>query len=392
MPGLTELPPELCLLVAIHLPVSDLCSLRVSCSALKNICDLETVWVSRCQQDFRVQIRADIPAKYLYQNLLFKYGCLIGIWQRHNLKLYGGLLRVYYEAETGCIIFENLLPAPDIYQDLRRQRFLTLSLTSDRSGVTVENQDLLTFREKAVIRLEEEEEFSVTVPSLTDYISSPAEWRELLDTFREWDTSNNTEAAIMKFVSVFHNRNIFLYSRVLTPSWVQHHHGASQVSGSAILSSLAPGVFKGHYGCHGIELVHLQDGQGVKLTGDPNVPFNQVTFRVTRRDCLDLSLEQQRSVSQVREATEDPGGCQESGGTSQEGRANFLVPDGMVERTPVTWRDCLGRWPAEVQIASQMFQDSQFILANFVLFSQDEFALMLLDLNTISLYHRAKEL
>merc|ERR1711953_1477822 len=158
MPGLTELPPELCLLVASHLPVSDLCSLRVSCSALKNICDLETVWVSRCQQDFRVQIRADIPAKYLYHNLLF----------------YGGLLRVYYEAETGCIIFENLLPAPDIYQDLRRQRFLTLSLTSDRSGVTVENQDLLTFREKAVIRLEEEEEFSVTVPSLTDYISSPA--------------------------------------------------------------------------------------------------------------------------------------------------------------------------------------------------------------------------
>ena len=227
----------------------------------------------------------------------------------------------------------------------------------------------------------------MTVPSLTDYISSPAEWRELLDTFRGWDTSNNTETAIMKFVSVFHNRNIFLYSRVLTPAWCQHHHGA-QVSGSSILSSLKPGVFKGHYGCHGIELVHLQDGQGVKLTGDPNVPFNQVTFRVTSSHQLDLTEEQQRNISQLREATEEPRGCQEV----HSERTKFLVPEGMVERTPVSWRDCLGRWPAEVQIASQMFQDSQFILANLVLFSQDEFAVMLLDLNTISLYHRAKEL
>ena len=390
MPGLTSLPPELCLLIASHLPASDLCSLRSSCSALRNICDLEAVWLSRCQQDFSLHISPDIPAKNLYQKLLFKYGPLLGAWQRHNLKFYGGLLRVYYEADTGGIIFENLLPAPDIYQDLRRQKFLTLSLTSDQSGVSVENHDLLTFRERAVVRLEEEEEMVVTVPSLTDYISSPAEWRELLETFREWDSSTNTETAIMKFVSVYHNRNIFLYSRVLTPAWCQHHHGA-QASGSSILASLAPGVFKGHYGGHGVELVHLQDGQAVKITGDPNVPFNQVTVRVTSSQCLHLSEQQQLSVIQVREATEKAEDCHQVS-NSEAGRSKFMVPEGMVERIPVTWKDCLGRWPAEVQIASQMFQDSQFILANFILFSPDEFAVMLLDLNTISLYHRAKEL
>ena len=62
------------------------------------------------------------------------------------------------------------------------------------------------------------------------------------------------------------------------------------------------------------------------------------------------------------------------------------------QRRRVSWTDCVGRWPAQAQIASNMFQDSQFILANLILFSQDEFAVMLLDLNTISLYHRAKEL
>ena len=395
MPGLAELPPELCLLVVSQLPASDLCSLRASCSALRNICDLETVWVSRCRQDFNLHIAVDIPAKHLYQNLLFKYGRLLGTWQRHNLKFYGGLLRVYYEAETGGISFENILPAPDIYQDVRRQKFLTLSLTADHTEVAVENHDLLTFRERAVIRMEEDEEeepeLSVIVPSLTEYISSPAEWRDLLETFREMDTSTNTETAIMKFVSVFHNRDIFLYRRVLTPSWCQQYHG-TQSSGSSILSALAPGVFRGHYGHHGIELVHLQDGQAVKITGDPNVPFNQVTFRVTSSQCLHLSQEQQASVIQVREATEAAGDWPSQTVPETGRRTEFLVPEGMAERIPVTWRDCLGRWPAQVQIASQMFQDSQFILANFILFSPDEFAVMLLDLNTISLYHRAKEI
>ena len=50
------------------------------------------------------------------------------------------------------------------------------------------------------------------------------------------------------------------------------------------------GVFKGTYGPHGIELINLtyqksptEDGslilEGSKLTGDPNVPFREVSFR-----------------------------------------------------------------------------------------------------------------
>ena len=113
MPGLADLPPELCLLIVNNLAASDLCSLRSTCSVLRNICDLEAVWVSLCQRDFNIQISVDIPAKNLYQNLLFKYGPLLGTWQRHNLKFYGGLLRVYYEADTGVIIFENLNPTPE---------------------------------------------------------------------------------------------------------------------------------------------------------------------------------------------------------------------------------------------------------------------------------------
>ena len=84
----------------------------------------------------------------------------------------------------------------------------------------------------------------MTVPSLSDYICSPAEWRELLETFRTWDTTRSDTNAVMKFVSMYHNRNMFLYSRVLTKPWTEHHH-LHHSSGSPLLSSLLPGVFKG---------------------------------------------------------------------------------------------------------------------------------------------------
>jgi len=71
---------------------------------------------------------------------------------------------------------------------------------------------------------------------------------------------------------------------------------------------------------------------------------------------------------------------------------HFQVPMDMVERVPIRWTSCKGRWAAEAQIASHMFQDPQMIEANFVLFSQDEFAVMFLDLNSVSLFHRVLDL
>ena len=69
---------------------------------------------------------------------------------------------------------------------------------------------------------------------------------------------------------------------------------------------------------------------------------------------------------------------------------DFLVPESMNERIPIPHRKCLGRWVGEAQIAAHMFVDSSFIPANFILFSQDEFAVMFLDLNCISMFYRVQ--
>ena len=49
---------------------------------------------------------------------------------------------------------------------------------------------------------------------------------------------------------------------------------------------------------------------------------------------------------------------------------------------------CLGRWPAEAHVAAHWFTDDSFIPANFVLFNEDQFAVMFLELNSTAIYTR----
>ena len=49
---------------------------------------------------------------------------------------------------------------------------------------------------------------------------------------------------------------------------------------------------------------------------------------------------------------------------------------------------CLGRWPAVAHVAYDGFTDDSFIPANFVLFNEDKFAVMFLELNSTAIYTR----
>ena len=233
----------------------DVCRLRVSCSSLRDVCDLETVWISFCQQKYGLTFSvgdagsgrgASFSPKIFYQKLLHRYGPLLGLWQRRNLKFYGGLMKIYLTQDGNVFKFNHLLPVSDIFGDLQEQEFLTISL-DDKLEVVVTNHDEVTCEKPAELRYPDEEDgdrLSVVIPAMTDYISSPAEWRELLDTFRRRDTTVNTESALMKFVSVYHSRNMFCCQRVMTPAWARDHHGQHS-SGSPFLLSLKPGLFKG---------------------------------------------------------------------------------------------------------------------------------------------------
>ena len=390
---LLNLPPELVqVMVALLKSPRDLCHLRLVCTKLRDIVDNDCVWSKLCRDQFGVSISSQegVGSRVYYQQFASKFGPCVGLWQRKNLKFYGGLMKITFCQHSKSVLLINLIPNSEIKQDLREQVFLTISLGEDHE-IIITNHDILTSKEKAEIHFspDSEEELSVAIPSMIDYIASPAEWRDLLDHFRAWDTTANTESSLMKFVSVYHSRNMFTFSRVLTPEWVTEHHG-DHVSSSSQLTSLKPGLFKGQYGAHGVELVHLKDGQVVKVTGDPNVPFNQVTFRVTMKNKIVLPLETQRDVDDILQATVDDFQEYMIAGDSDTDTYDFLVPENMNVRVPIPWSKCLGRWVGEAQIAAHMFVDSSFIPANFLLFSEDEFAVMFLDLNCISMFYRVK--
>ena len=97
-----------------------------------------------------------------------------------------------------------------------------------------------------------------------------------------------------------------LYS--LCQAWYRRLPPISTTQFSERQKPISPGLFVGQYSVHGSEFVRLdvQEGsdgaylRGTKVTGDPNVPFDQITFEVTRPECLEISLEDQTSCTLLR--------------------------------------------------------------------------------------------
>ena len=54
----------------------------------------------------------------------------------------------------------------------------------------------------------------------------------------------------------------------------------------------------------------------------------------------------------------------------------------------ITSTKCLGRWPAKVHVAGEGFPDDSFIPANFVLLNNNQFAVMIIQLNSAQIYTR----
>jgi len=385
---LLDLPSEVFLNILSFLNPLDLCSIRIINVFCKDLCDKESVWISKAKSDYKVKLKVEesFSPRIFYQHVLHKFGPMFGLWQRQNLKFYSGILRVFYEDKT--VVFENLVPTQDIYSDLERLKFLTVTMMTENKKPMVTSHDKMTSTQNVKFSLTPGSNLDIINSNMKDYITSPSEWRELLEEFKSWDTSQDTELALMKFVSLYHSRTIFSY---LPLNW------SNRFLTTTASCPLKPGLFKGSYGGHGVELVQLQihmfgstmlGATGVKITGDPNVPFNEVTFRILGEDCLNIPEDLQGTVRGVRTAMME----KETAPFRENQVQSFRVPMDMSERVPIRWTTCKGRWAAEAQIASHMFQDPQLIEANFILFSEDEFAVMFLDLNSVSLFHRVKNL
>uniref|UniRef100_A0A493T2S2 F-box protein 31 n=1 Tax=Anas platyrhynchos platyrhynchos TaxID=8840 RepID=A0A493T2S2_ANAPP len=250
------------------------------------------------------------------------------------------------------------------------------------------------------------------------------EWgRTLEDIFHE----HMQELILMKFIYTSQYDNCLTYRRIYLPP-------------SSPDDLIKPGLFKGTYGSHGLEIVmlsfHGRKAKGTKITGDPNIPAGQQTVEIdlahplrlpdieNLRDFSELSRivlevqeqvrreeqeEEQRQEGEDRsqQAASQPAAQPQGGGEGAEGEETaagaegaaqdkapasqpFVLPMGVISRNEDYPRTCRVCFYGTGLIAGHGFTSPERTPGVFVLFDDDRFGFIWLELKSFSLYSRIK--
>ena len=340
---LLELPAEVLFDILVLLEPQSLCCVSLVCRLLRVLVGEERVWMAMATQQHGLQLHSSpkFSTRQFYQRCLHRLGPLLGLWQRTDLAPYAGLLRLHYRDHS--IVAELINPSRNALETFTTVAVLVARAGSVDSGMEVEQLDSFCYRLGEVLVLD---------PRLGDVAGRPCVQYQALDLGLD-------------------------------------HKG----------TPLAPGLFTGDYGGHGTEIIHLQLGghggtylRGVKITGDPNVPAGEVTFEVTDPRCLDLTRQEQKSLSDIEK-------CDKFVNYEENMELNFVVPDDCYTESDAKTeaffeqqKTCQGRWVARAQIASHNFLNPRMIGANFIKFNNEIFGVIFLELRCLSLYKRLSDL
>ncbi|KAJ6657188.1 hypothetical protein lerEdw1_002777, partial [Lerista edwardsae] len=493
--SLLELPPELLVQIFGSLPGTDLPSLALVCSAFRRLLRTDTIWRRRCREEYgvcenlrKLEITGvscrDVYAKRInprvksgryvkilpdyehmeyrdiYTSLLHRYRHILGLWQP-DIGPYGGLLNVVVDG--WFIIGWMYLPPHDPHVDdpMRFKPLFRVHLM-ERKSATVECMYGHKGPHDGHIQIVKKDEFSTKcnqtdhhrmsggrqeehkggqLPFAGVFLSScqapiahhrlaslwalqefrtwlQEEWgRTLEDIFHE----HMQELILMKFIYTSQYDNCLTYRRIYLPP-----RSADDL--------IEPGLFKGTYGSHGLEIVmlsfHGRKARGTKITGDPNIPAGQQTVEIDLahpiqlpdienlsnfRELSRIVLEVQERVRQEEQRQEgslpgeqaeaEPGPSGQEGAeasAAEEGAAAaaaqspppascpFVLPAEIASRKEDYPRTCRACFYGTGLVAAHGFTSPGWTPGVFVLFDDDRFGFIWLELQSFSLYSRIK--
>ncbi|XP_038662092.1 F-box only protein 31 isoform X4 [Scyliorhinus canicula] len=387
--SLLDLPPELLVEIFSFLPGVSLPNIAAACRKFQQILNTDTIWRRRCRQEYGVteNLRrlemVGVACRDLYIKLLHPYRNILGLWQP-DIGPYGGLLNVVI---------------------VKKDEFSTKCNQTD-------------FHRMAGGR---QEEFRTWLAE---------EWgRTLEDIFHE----HMQELILMKFIYTSQYDNCLTYRRIYLPPFSPE-------------DLIAPGLFKGTYGSHGLEIVmlsfHGTQIKVTKITGDPNVPAGQLTLHidVTRpvqlpdiehlrsfdklsRIVLEIHQQVQCDQQNQEHWHENPQSdmdslqptCNGDHGAKADGMSTkpetggaegatagglpappvpgqpFVLPVGVMARNEVYPRKCRACFYGTGLIAGHGFTSPERTPGLFVLFDERCFGFIWLDLKSFSLYSRIED-
>ncbi|KAM7146733.1 F-box only protein 31 isoform 1-T1 [Macrochelys suwanniensis] len=468
--SLLELPPELLVQIFGSLPGTDLPSLARVCSIFRRILRTDTIWRRRCREEYgvcenlrKLEITGvscrDVYAKRInprvksgrfmkilpdyehmeyrdvYTCLLHRYRHILGLWQP-DIGPYGGLLNVVVDGLF--IIGWMYLPPHDPHVDdpMRFKPLFRIHLM-ERKSATVECMYGHKGPHNGHIQIVKKDEFSTKCNQTDHHRMSGGrqeefrtwlreEWgRTLEDIFHE----HMQELILMKFIYTSQYDNCLTYRRIYLPP-------------SSPDDLLKPGLFKGTYGSHGLEIVmlsfHGKKAKGTKITGDPNIPAGQQTVEIdlahpiqlpdieNLRNFNELSrivLEVQEQVRREQQQEEEEEGQEEEEGHARQGDSQqgeqpvqrddagaegteaagaataqesaptsqpFVLPVGVISRNEDYPRTCRMCFYGTGLIAGHGFTSPERTPGIFILFDDDRFGFIWLELKSFSLYSRIK--
>ncbi|XP_054893945.1 F-box only protein 31 isoform X2 [Poeciliopsis prolifica] len=434
--SLMELPPELLVEIFSLLPGTVLPNVALVCKKFRQILNTETIWRRRCAEEFgmREDLRkmevTGVSSQDLYVKLLHPYRHILGIWQP-DIGPYGGLLNVVVDGLF--IIGWMYLPPhdPRVEDPMRRRPLFRIHLLESKKA-TVECMYGHKGPHKGDIQTVKKDEFS-TKCNQTDHHRMPGGRQEEFRTWleEEWGRTleeifheHMQELILMKFIYTSQYDNCLTYRRIYLPPLMPS-------------DLLRPGLFKGTYGSHGLEIVmlsfHGMSARATKLTGDPNVPAGQLTLDVDLSQPVDLpELDQQRNIDvlsriilgiheKVQREVEKPasdtsacvghaeeeaddaateatevnhGACADACQTGPSASSSspepqpFVLPLGVMARNEVYPRTCRKCFYGTGLIAGHGFTSPERTPGLFVLFDEDRFGFIWLELKSFSLYSR----
>ena len=302
---LLSLPAELQMLVVRYLPPRDIVALASTNTQLRALCQEETVWMHLADTQFKVKLNVteEFSPRLFFQSVLYPYRHALGLWQRRNLKYYGSLLKV--SVKDTYILFEDIIPPNKLNQPFKRLGFLRLGRNRQDSRPQFTNLSKLALSDHIKVKYDDDEDepkLSIILADIEDHTLNPSEWREIMLEFvmlvgGETDVN---DLLLMKFIQTYHARSLYTFNK-LSLDWP-----------SITVSTLSSGIFIGTYGPHGMEVINLTVTEpvagtaGVKVTGDPNVPYGEVSFRITDSRCINVPLEEQDTVANITTFMQNP--------------------------------------------------------------------------------------
>ncbi|KAK7891741.1 hypothetical protein WMY93_023704 [Mugilogobius chulae] len=423
--ALSDLPPELLVEIFSMLPGTVLPNVALVCKKFRQILNTETVWRRRCVEEFgmkedlrKMEVGA-VSSRDLYVKLCFMLQSIHYILsgpllanESYSIHLTFGPYRGYADLFLKTCLLKHIPPQQTKQSSMGRpmiRRACQLFVRRILVSVWVEMQYV----------------YMAAMPSPYADKQSPYHFQDRMPGRAKWKgrcRHDDERTATLSYlihiqfdyiqslykVSIINTNNCLTYRRIYLPPPMP----------SALLQ---PGLFKGTYGSHGLEIVmlsfHGTSARATKLTGDPNVPAGQLTLDVDlNRPVVLPDLERQRNIEelsrlvlgvhaevereieqQAKGASSAASGSTEEGANSQPGPSSssnppellpFVLPLGVMARNEVYPRTCRKCFYGTGLIAGHGFTSPERTPGLFVLFDQDRFGFIWLELKSFSLYSR----